>query len=110
MSSGGMPTPAPSRAGQHHGTHWPRTVGRLLVGLVVIVALAAALVPSLLPVGDRLGREGRVTAALVLFLGSYLALAIGRVPRLHIHPARLPLVGPRPMVPPPAPPPAPPPP
>jgi len=93
MSSGSMPAPDASRGGKHHGIHWPRTLGRLLVGLVVIVALAAALVPSLLPVGDRLGREGRVTAAFVIFVGSYLALAIGRIPGLNIDRAGIALVG-----------------
>jgi Na+/H+ antiporter NhaD/arsenite permease-like protein len=91
--SGSMPTPATSRAGKHRGIHWPRTLGRLLVGVVVVVAFAAALVPSLLPVGDRLGREGRVTAALVIFVGSYLALAIGRIPGLNIDRAGIALVG-----------------
>src|SRR6266404_2381751 len=91
--SDSLPVPAASRAGKHQSTHWPRTLGRLLVGLVVIVALAAALVPSLLPVGDRLGREGRAMAALVIFVGSYLALAIGRIPGLNIDRAGIALVG-----------------
>src|SRR5262245_5782579 len=93
MSSGGMPAPATSPADKRHGIYWPRTLGRLLVGVVVIIALAAALVPSLLPVGDQLGREGRATAALVIFVGSYLALAIGRIPGLNIDRAGIALVG-----------------
>jgi len=72
---------------------WPHVLGVLLVGLVVLVAIAAALAPALLPVGERLGREGRAVAAVVIFAGSYLALAIGRIPGLSIDRAGIALVG-----------------
>jgi hypothetical protein len=59
----------------------------LLVGLVVLIAIAAALAPALLPVGDRIGGEGRGVAAGIIFVGSYLALAIGRIPGTSTGPA-----------------------
>src|SRR3979490_1587950 len=65
----------------------------LVVGLVVVVAIAAALAPALLPTGDRFGGEGRSVAAGVIFGGSYLALAIGRIPGLSIDRAGIALVG-----------------
>jgi len=65
----------------------------LLVGLVVVTAIAAALAPTLLPAGDRIGVDGRSVAAGVIFAGSYLALAIGRIPGLSIDRAGIALVG-----------------
>ncbi|WP_158818749.1 anion transporter [Methylocapsa sp. S129] len=47
----------------------------------------------MLPAGDRLGVEGRSVAAAVIFIGSYLALAIGRIPGLSIDRAGIALVG-----------------
>jgi Na+/H+ antiporter NhaD/arsenite permease-like protein len=55
--------------------------------------MAAALAPNLLPAGDRIGWEGRSVAAGVVFVGSYLALAIGRIPGLSIDRAGITLVG-----------------
>ena len=72
---------------------WPRLLGLLLVSLVVLIAVAAALAPSLFPLGERLGREGRGIAAVVIFAASYLALAIGRIPGLNIDRAGIALVG-----------------
>jgi Na+/H+ antiporter NhaD/arsenite permease-like protein len=72
---------------------WPVGLSVLLVGLVVVIALAAALAPSLLPAGDRIGVDGRSVAAGVIFVGSYLALAIGRIPGLSIDRAGIALVG-----------------
>ena len=72
---------------------WPVGLSVLLVGLVVVIALAAALAPSLLPAGDRIGVDGRGVAAGVIFVGSYLALAIGRIPGLSIDRAGIALVG-----------------
>jgi len=60
---------------------------------VVVIAIAAALVPILLPAGDRIGGEGRSVAAGIIFAGSYLALAIGRIPGLSIDRAGIALVG-----------------
>jgi hypothetical protein len=62
-------------------------------GFVVVVAIAAALAPALLPTDDRIGGEGRSVAAGVIFVGSYLALAIGRIPGLSIDRAGIALVG-----------------
>ncbi len=74
-------------------SRWPVAVSALFVGLVVVTALGAAVAPSLLPIGDRLGGDGRKIAAVVIFVGSYLALAIGRVPGLSIDRAGIALVG-----------------
>jgi Na+/H+ antiporter NhaD/arsenite permease-like protein len=60
---------------------------------VVAIAIAAALAPALLPAGDRIGGEGRDAAAAIIFAGSYLALAIGRIPGLSIDRAGIALVG-----------------
>jgi len=65
-------------------SRWPAAVSVLLVALVVAIAFAAALVPALFPSGDRIGAEGRGVAAGVIFAGSYLALAIGRIPSLSV--------------------------
>ena len=65
----------------------------LLVGLVVLIAIAAALAPTLFHAGDRVGGESRSVAAGVIFVGSYLALAIGRIPGLSIDRAGIALVG-----------------
>jgi Na+/H+ antiporter NhaD/arsenite permease-like protein len=72
---------------------WLAALSVLLVGLVVLMAMAAALAPSLLPVGDRIGSEGRSVAAGLVFVGSYFALAIGRIPGLSIDRAGIALVG-----------------
>ena len=72
---------------------WSGVLGILLAGLVVVIAIAAAVAPHLLPVGERLGGEGQRVAAIVIFIGSYLALAIGRVPGLRIDRAGIALVG-----------------
>src|SRR6204780_5386170 len=74
-------------------SRWPGALSILFVGLVVVIAIAAAVVPGLLPIGDRLGGDGRKIAAVVIFVGSYLALAIGRIPGLSIDRAGIALVG-----------------
>ena len=74
-------------------SRWPVGLSVLLVGLVVVIAIAAALAPTLLPAGDRIGADGRRVAAGVIFVGSYLALAIGRIPGLSIDRAGIALVG-----------------
>jgi hypothetical protein len=51
---------------------------------VVVIAIAAAMVPTLLPASDQIGVDGRRVAAGVIFIGSYLALAIGRIPGLSM--------------------------
>jgi Na+/H+ antiporter NhaD/arsenite permease-like protein len=82
---------SPNRAATR--IRWPVVLSVLLVALVVVTALAAAVAPSLLPIGDRLGADGREIAAAVIFAGSYLALAIGRIPGLSIDRAGIALVG-----------------
>lgn len=74
-------------------SYWLAAISVLLVGLVVVTALAAALVPSLLPADYRIGWASRNVAAGAIFLGSYLALAIGRIPGLSIDRAGIALVG-----------------
>jgi Na+/H+ antiporter NhaD/arsenite permease-like protein len=82
---------SPHRAADR--SRWPVALSVLLVALVVVTALAAAVAPSLFPIGDRLGGDGRKIAAVVIFAGSYLALAIGRIPGLSIDRAGIALVG-----------------
>jgi Na+/H+ antiporter NhaD/arsenite permease-like protein len=74
-------------------SRWLVALSFLLVGLVVAIAIAAALAPVLLPAGDPIGGEGRTVAAGAIFVGSYLALAIGRIPGLSIDRAGIALVG-----------------
>jgi hypothetical protein len=72
---------------------WLVTASVLMVGLVVAIAVAAALMPAVFPADDRIGGEGRSVAAGIIFAGSYLALAIGRIPGLSIDRAGIALVG-----------------
>ena len=72
---------------------WPRVVGIALVFLVIIVSLIAAVVPGLLPASPKLDEDTRKVAALVIFVASYLALAIGKIPGLNIDRAGVALVG-----------------
>src|SRR5712675_1842963 len=74
-------------------SRWLAALSILLVGLVVVIAVAAALAPSLFPASDRIGGESRGVAAGAIFVGSYLALAIGRIPGLSIDRAGIALVG-----------------
>jgi Na+/H+ antiporter NhaD/arsenite permease-like protein len=74
-------------------TRWLVALSVLLVVLVVLTAIAAAVAPHLLPAGDRIGGDGRSIAAGVIFVASYLALALGRIPGLSIDRAGIALVG-----------------
>jgi len=74
-------------------SRWPVGLSVLLVALVILIAIAAALAPTLFPAGDRIGVDGRRVAAGVIFVGSYLALAIGRIPGMSIDRAGIALVG-----------------
>jgi Na+/H+ antiporter NhaD/arsenite permease-like protein len=67
-----------------------RAVGVAIAGLVVLLALAAAAAPWLMPADDALARK---VAAGGIFAASYLALAIGKVPGLAIDRAGVALVG-----------------
>ena len=62
----------------------------LPAGIVLAIAIAHTLAPTLL---HRISGEGRNVAAGVIFVGSYLALAIGRIPGLSIDRAGIALVG-----------------
>jgi Na+/H+ antiporter NhaD/arsenite permease-like protein len=64
-----------------------------LVGLVVALAVAASLVASLFPTDAQFDGEWHRATAVAIFVGSYLALAIGRVPGLSIDRAGIALVG-----------------
>jgi Na+/H+ antiporter NhaD/arsenite permease-like protein len=79
--------------GASNQNRWGVALSGLLVGLVVAMAIAAALVPSLFPASDQISGEARSVAAGVIFVGSYLALAIGRIPGLSIDRAGIALVG-----------------
>jgi Na+/H+ antiporter NhaD/arsenite permease-like protein len=72
---------------------WHISLSRMMVGLVVLIAVGAALVQALLPADVRLGGEGRSIATVAIFVGSYLALAVGRIPGLRIDRAGIALVG-----------------
>jgi Na+/H+ antiporter NhaD/arsenite permease-like protein len=74
-------------------SRWLVALSVLLVGLVVVIAIASALAPTLFPVSDEISVDGRRVAAGVIFVGSYLALAIGRIPGLSIDRAGIALVG-----------------
>jgi Na+/H+ antiporter NhaD/arsenite permease-like protein len=67
-----------------------RLAGLAAVGLLLLLALAAALFPWIMPSQDSAARH---VAALSIFVGSYLALAIGKVPGLAIDRAGVALVG-----------------
>jgi hypothetical protein len=74
----------------------PRAVrlGPAAVLIVVLLAVAAGLLPLVIP--DTLfERDAGRLAAAVIFAASYVALAIGRVPGLAIDRAGVALVGPR---------------
>ncbi len=72
---------------------WPGYVGVALVVLVVLVAIVAALLPSLLPAEPALDQQTQKLAAAVIFIASYLALAVGKIPGLSIDRAGVALVG-----------------
>jgi Na+/H+ antiporter NhaD/arsenite permease-like protein len=74
-------------------SRWLVALSVIPAGAVVVIAVAAGLAPLLLPAGDRIGAESRTVAAGVIFIGSYLALAVGRIPGLSIDRAGIALVG-----------------
>jgi Na+/H+ antiporter NhaD/arsenite permease-like protein len=69
------------------------SVGITLVFLVIILSLIAAVAPGLLPTSPKLDEDTRKVAALVVFVASYLALAIGKIPGLNIDRVGVSLVG-----------------
>jgi Na+/H+ antiporter NhaD/arsenite permease-like protein len=68
------------------------TVSAVSAVIIVLLALAGGLAPSVLP-GTLVGRDAQWVAAAVIFAASYLALAVGRVPGLAIDRAGVSLVG-----------------
>lgn len=72
---------------------WHSGLSIALVGGVLAVALAAALLPLLRPASATLDQAMRQLAAAAIFTTSYLALAIGKVPGLTIDRAGVALVG-----------------
>ena len=72
---------------------WPGIIGVGLVAIVVLVAIVAALLPRLLPAQPALDLQTQKLAAAVIFIASYLALAIGKIPGLSIDRAGVALVG-----------------
>ena len=72
---------------------WPGIVGVALVAVVIIVSLIAAVAPGLLPASTRFDEDARKVAAVAIFVASYLALAIGKIPGLSIDRAGVALVG-----------------
>jgi Na+/H+ antiporter NhaD/arsenite permease-like protein len=64
-----------------------------LVWLVVLLTVAAALAPFLFPSGSELNVGTRKLVVGIIFITSYLALAIGRIPGLDIDRAGIALVG-----------------
>jgi Na+/H+ antiporter NhaD/arsenite permease-like protein len=72
---------------------WLTAVSVVLVCLVVAVAVAASLVANLFPSDASLEEGWQRFTAIAIFVASYLALAIGRVPGLSIDRAGIALVG-----------------
>ena len=80
----------------HHPTRrgrWPAAIGLLLVACVVALSFGAALLTAFWPAAGALDGQTRFYAALVIFVASYLALAIGKIPGLTIDRAGVALVG-----------------
>jgi Na+/H+ antiporter NhaD/arsenite permease-like protein len=72
---------------------WPGRLGIALVGVVIVVSLLAAVMPGLLPARPGLDESAGKIAALVIFVASYLALAIGKIPGLSVDRAGVALAG-----------------
>src|SRR6185503_17627165 len=69
---------------------WLPLAGLIGVGLLLLLALGAAALPWIMTAEDAAGRR---FAAIGIFVASYLALAIGKVPGLSIDRAGVALVG-----------------
>ncbi len=72
---------------------WPGLLGVGVAVLIVLIAVVAAVVPQLVPAQAALDQRTRTLAAAAIFVGSYVALAIGKVPGLSIDRAGVALVG-----------------
>jgi Na+/H+ antiporter NhaD/arsenite permease-like protein len=69
---------------------WWSLASLIAVGLLLLLAVATAALPWIMPEQDAAARH---IAAIVIFAASYLALAIGKVPGLSIDRAGVALVG-----------------
>ena len=74
-------------------SRWQVVLSVLLAGSVVVIALAAALASVVLSGDDHIGVAIRQGAATIIFVGSYLGLALGRIPGLRIDRAGIALSG-----------------
>jgi Na+/H+ antiporter NhaD/arsenite permease-like protein len=72
---------------------WPRFVSIALILLIITIVLLAAVRPDLLTASLEVDGNIKKVAAAVIFVGSYLALAIGKIPGLNIDRAGIVLVG-----------------
>lgn len=90
-----MRTPVQSVPGNPAGRRSSSLIGIALLALVVLIIVGAALLPlpALLPGQVELDREARSFAAIVIFIASCGALAIGKIPGLSIDRAGVALVG-----------------
>jgi Na+/H+ antiporter NhaD/arsenite permease-like protein len=68
---------------------WPILASTALVALLIVVTIGVALIPR----GDHRAVEGRHLAAGLIFAGTYLAVAVGRIPGMGIDRAGIALVG-----------------
>jgi Na+/H+ antiporter NhaD/arsenite permease-like protein len=91
--TGSPPRPSTDVKPRSRPTGRHRVTGRLVVAGVVLIALAAAVLPHLFPLANRFDEDSLRIAGVVIFAGSYLALAIGRIPGLAVDRAGIALVG-----------------
>jgi len=73
--------------------HWPIILSILFLALVIFISLSSGLQAILFSTDHHLPWEGHRIAAGVIFIGSYLALSIGKIPGLSIDRAGIALVG-----------------
>ncbi len=79
-------------AGHGSGRRRLATLSVVSAVMIVLLALAGGLAPSLLP-GTLIGQDAQSVAVATIFAASYLALAVGRIPGLAIDRAGVALVG-----------------
>ena len=85
---GAVKPAAPAKA-----RRWPNVAGVTMASLVVAFALVAALAPRMWPAAPSFDDDIRKIAAAVIFVASYLALGVGKIPGLSIDRAGVALVG-----------------
>jgi Na+/H+ antiporter NhaD/arsenite permease-like protein len=79
-------------AHEHSARALRRRLGLAITFAIVLLALAGGIAPILIP-GSLPGRDAASIAALAIFVASYVALAVGRIPGLAIDRAGVALVG-----------------